>query len=208
MPPSAAVQLDPTSRGRGAAPEGRADHRGAGRARATVAPGRPLAHQALLEAVADELSLRDPDGTAARAVTDLPALARVLAASVVDTAATWEEHLGGFYDVDGVRHLLSSGGRLITKQAVSNRRGLLALTTGSGRVVYPIFQFAGSRVVDGLHEVLAALPESLVSRWTLASWLVSEQGDLGGESPMALLRDHAASRVVAAARRWATVLAT
>ena len=208
MPPSAALRLDPASRGRGAAPEGLADPRGIGRSGTTVPPGRPLAHRALLDAVAGELALRDSDGTAARTVTDLPALARVLAASVVDTAATWDEHLGGFYDVDGVRCLLSSGGRPITKQAVSKRRGLLALTTGAGRVVHPIFQFVGSAVVEGLDEVLAVLPESLVSRWTLASWLVSEQGDLGGESPMALLRDHATSRVVSAARRWATVLAT
>ena len=203
MPPSAALQLVPVSRGRDVAPkrdEGRGEE---GRASATVPP----AHQALLEAVAGELSLRDPDGTAARTVTDLPALARVLAASAVDTAATWDEHLGGFYDVEGVRHLLSSGSRPITKQAVSKRRGLLALTTGSGRVVYPIFQFAGSAVVDGLDEVLAALPEPLVSRWTLASWLVSEQSDLGGESPMALLHDRAAAPVLRAARRWATALA-
>ena len=208
MPPAAALRLDPTSRSRGAVPEELADHRGPGRTRVAPPFDRPAAHRALLEAVADELSLRDPDGSAAGAVADLPALARVLAASAVDTATTWDEHLGGFYDVDGVRHLLSGGGRPITKQAVSKRRGLLALTTGSGRVVYPIFQFAGSGVVDGLDEVLAVLPESLVSRWTLASWLVSEQGDLGGESPVALLRDGAAARVAAAARRWATALAT
>lgn len=126
---------------------------------------------------------------------------------LMDDADTWDEHLGGFYDVDGVRHLLSSGSRPITEQAVSARRGLLTLTTGSGRVVHPIFQFAGSAVVDGLDEVLAVLPEHLVSRWTLASWLVSVQDDLGGESAMALLRDGAAARVVGAARRWATALA-
>lgn len=69
-------------------------------------------------------------------------LGPMLAAGVVDPAATWDEHLWGFYDVDGARHLLSSAGRLITKQAVSKRRGLLALTTESGWVVYLIFQFA------------------------------------------------------------------
>jgi hypothetical protein len=57
----------------------------------------------------------------------------------------------------------------VTKQ-VSKRR-LLALTTGSGRVVYPAFQFTAQRGA-GLPGVVAT-STTLVSPWTVASWLVS-----------------------------------
>lgn len=180
-----------------------------------VPPGRghpelvrgATSHQEFLETVAVELLLRDPDGSRMRRITDLHAVARHAAEVAVDTAATWTEHLGGFYDVEGVRRILSRGGTPVSKQAVSKRRGLLALTTGSGRVVYPQFQFDGGGTLAGLEGVLRAVPEQLVSRWTLASWLVSAQDELGGDTPVTLLRDGAVQPVVAAARSWASALA-
>nr|WP_231126459.1 antitoxin Xre/MbcA/ParS toxin-binding domain-containing protein [Motilibacter aurantiacus] len=154
-----------------------------------------------------ELLLRDPDGSRLDRVDDPDALARETAGRVVDTAAAWEAHLGAFYDVEGVRTLLSRGGRLISKQAVSKRKGLLALTTGSGRVVYPRFQFADGAPLAGLDDVLAELPEPLVSRWTVASWLVSPQPALDGERPVDVLREGSPAPVAAAARGWARSLA-
>lgn len=163
------------------------------------------AQRSFVEQLLRELVLRDPDG-AALARVDAGAAARGAVDHVLDSAERWADHLGGFYDVEGVRRLLSRSGRLVSKQAVSKRRGLLALTTGSGRVVYPTFQFSGGSPLPGLDAVLREVPESLVSRWTLASWLVSPQPDLGA-TPVQLLREGAGDVVVAAARGWARALA-
>lgn len=175
-----------------------------------VLAGTTGAQRSFVEQLLRELVLRDPDG-AALARVDAGAAARgavdLVLDSVLDPGQRWTDHLGGFYDVDGVRRLLSRSGRLISKQAVSKRRGLLALTTGSGRVVYPTFQFSGGSPLPGLDAVLREVPEQLVSRWTLASWLVSPQPDLDGAAPVQLLREGAGDLVVAAARDWARALA-
>jgi hypothetical protein len=126
---------------------------------------------------------------------------------VVDSS--WEQ-LGAFYDVAAVRSLLGRVGKPITRQDVDKRKGLLALTTGSGQVVYPAFQFRGRQLVDGLDQVLNELPEQLVSRWTLASWLVSPESDLGGERPIDVLFGQdpgGVDAVVRVAQAWAVDLA-
>ncbi len=172
-----------------------------------VLDGLVPAHRMVLSAIARELRLRDPDGTQVGTVDDLEELGRQAADRLFDDVRRWHEHLGGCYDVEGVRRLLSHGDRPVSRQAVSKRRSLLALTTGSGRVVYPAFQFRGSAPIDGLGPVLAALPEALVSRWTVASWLVSPNRDLDDERPIDVLADGYAPAVVTAARRWAAALA-
>lgn len=160
-----------------------------------------------LRSFAAELMLRDPHGAQLARVDDPRALARETAASAVGAASVWEKHLGAFYDAEGVRELLGRRGGPVTRQAVSKRKGLLALTTGSGRVVYPSFQFLDRSPVVGLDKVLAALPESLVSRWTVASWLASPQRELGGECPIDVLARGAVQPVAAAAHGWARSLA-
>lgn len=125
----------------------------------------------------------------------------------VDTDREWTEHLGGFYTVNAVRHLLSRRGRPVTKQAVSKRRDLLALKTGSGRVVYPKFQFRHGRPVAGLSEVLAIFDDAVVSPWTVASWLVSPNRDFEGDTPIEVLAAEMVDPVVAAARSWTAQLA-
>jgi hypothetical protein len=166
----------------------------------------PPAHRDAAVAFLDELRRRDPDGHTLRAAADPGALARQAATTVVDAAATWQEALGSFYDVETVRRLLGRGKRSVSRQAVSKRRDLLALRTGSGRVVYPAFQFRGSTPLAGLADVLAALPPALVSRWTVASWLVSTLPELDGERPIDVLASGATPAVVAAAQEWATAL--
>lgn len=154
-----------------------------------------------------ELERRDPDGTRLASVHDVDALARAAVDLVLDSATTWHEHLGSFYDTDGVRRLLGRPGSPVTKQAVSKRSDLLALTTGSGRKVFPRFQFRGHGTMPGLGEMLAALPEALVSRWTVASWLVSSAQDLEGQRPIDALADGNRRAVLASARAWAAALA-
>ena len=124
-------------------------------------------------------------------------------------AASWEQ-LGAFYDSAAVRSLLGREGKPVTRQAVSKRKGLLALATGSGQVVYPAFLFRGRQPVAGLDQVLNKLPEQLVSRWTLASWLVTPEPDLGGERPIDALFDEdpgGVDAVVRVAQAWAVELA-
>ncbi len=73
--------------------------------------------------------------------------------------------LGPFVDEDGARELYPSV-RLVESDS-------LMLVTRSGRAVWPMFQFEGGEVLPGLAEVVDVLPEGLVSRWTVASWLLA-----------------------------------
>ena len=184
----------------------------AARDRSTTEPNpslQPRAHTELMRAFSAQLAQYDPTGALVARSDDVTSLARDAAQRVLDTAATWVEHLGAFYDTEGVQKLLSRHGAPITRQAVHKRRGLLALTTGSGQVVYPAFQFDGQHPVKGLASVLDVLPEARASRWTVASWLVSPEAELNGERPVDVLRDQGPEghiAVLGAARRWAAQL--
>ena len=116
-----------------------------------------------------------------------------------EVAGRWSEQLEGFYTAETVRELL--GG--VSKQAVSKRKDLLALRTGRGRVVYPKMQFRRSRPAPGLSAVLAAVPETVVDRWTLAGWLSSPNRHLAGDRPIDALHDGPQGLVVELASAWA-----
>lgn len=177
--------------------------------RAATGP-RPTAHTELIKAFSEQLAQYDPTGAIVSRSDDVTAMARDAAQRVLETASTWVEHLGSLYDSEGVAKLLSRTGTPISRQAVHKRRGLLTLTTGSGQIVYPAFQFDGRRPVPGLAAVLDTLPETVVSRWTVASWLVSPEADLAGARPIDVLRDHGPegrAAVLSAARRWSSQLA-
>lgn len=172
-----------------------------------AAPSRDDLLDRLFEAFEREVRHRDPEGRTLARASDLEDVAAAAARLVVDTGDRWRQHLGGFYDTQAVRRLLGSPGSPVTKQAVSKRRGLLALRTGSGRVVYPCFQFVDGSLVEGLDEILEALPERLVSRWTVASWLVSGNPELGGDRPIDVLAEGHLAPVLAGACSWARALA-
>src|SRR5262249_43927297 len=96
---------------------------------------------------------------------------------------TWEDHLGPLLEWGDVAAVL---GTVSTRQgviALANRRRLLALPTKSGKLLYPAFQFRGARMLSGLHELLVQLDQSGASPWTQASWFVTSQDELGGETP-------------------------
>src|SRR4051794_12904884 len=98
-------------------------------------------HRQLATAVLERLARLDPDGSRL-AAADADQAAELAVAQIFDPSIRWVEDLGAFYDVEGVRRLLTrTGTDWISRQAVSKRKGLLALTTGSGRVVYPAMQF-------------------------------------------------------------------
>jgi hypothetical protein len=159
------------------------------------------AHDQLIDAFARELELRDPSGTWALAIGDPSMLVEQAVARMLAASSLWSAHLGPVYDVAGVMSILG-----VTKQAVSKRH-LLALTTGSGRVVYPAFQFTSSGVVPGLPAVLALVPDSLVSPWTVASWLITPAVELAGSTPIAVLTSGETAAVLDLASRWSGALA-
>ncbi len=167
----------------------------------------PRSHRRALDAFAAELLLRDPDGKALSHISDLSSLVRRAAEHVVDSGEVWIEHLGPVYDTDGVAGLLG-GNSPVSRQAVNKRRGLLALKTGSGRVMYPAFQFDETgAVVDGVADVVKLFDDGRISMWSVASWLVSPEPDLADEKPINALRRGGRDAVVATARQWASSLA-
>jgi hypothetical protein len=130
------------------------------------------------------------------------------AALLATSELTWDEHLGPLYEWADVATVLGTVG---TRQGVNDlarRHRLLALPTKAGKLLYPAFQFRGARTISGLHELLVELHGSGASPWTQASWFVTPQDELEGETPAAYLSrrpldDHARQ----AARRVATRLA-
>lgn len=134
-----------------------------------------------------------------------PAEAGRRAALKAVSGTMWTDAVGPFFDTDGVMALL--GG--VSKQAIHDRvrrHRLLALRTGSGRLVYPTAQFVDEHVVEGLGKVLAVLIPDDAEAWMVASWLTTADPDLGDRSPIAALRAGAVDDVVAAARQVATGL--
>jgi hypothetical protein len=130
------------------------------------------------------------------------------AALLATSEMTWEEHLGPMFEWADVAAIL---GTVSTRQGINDlakRRRLLALPTKSGKLLYPAFQFSGARTISGLHELLVELDGSGTSPWTQASWLVTAQDELDGETPAAYLsRQPIDDRVRRAVRRAAARLA-
>jgi hypothetical protein len=128
---------------------------------------------------------------------------RALAAQAPD-ASPWDELIGPFQRTDGVQARLG-----ITRQAVAAkaaRRRLLRVFTSDGVALFPVWQFDGGRVTDGLAEVLALFPEDAVDGWTLAGWLCTEDPELEAV-PMELIRAGEGEVVRLVARRAAAALA-
>lgn len=124
----------------------------------------------------------------------------ILAADADDQA--WVEQLGPALSGAAVARMLG-----VSPQAVSSNKGLLRLRMRSGRVGYPIFQFAGRLSVDGLADIVRMLGPVVATEWTIASWLTSPSVDLGGETPIDTLRDgHRSAPVAIAAQRFAAAL--
>lgn len=116
----------------------------------------------------------------------------------------WDEIVGPFVRSEGVQARLG-----ITRQSIAAkaaRRRLLRVITGDGRHLYPLWQFEGDRLVDGLVEVLTLFPEASVDGWTLAAWLRTAEPDLG-ESPFDVLAGGEQEKVLAVARAAAQSLA-
>lgn len=165
----------------------------------------PSGHDLLSKHFRRELEAVDPDGTGASRLDDMRSAARFAVLHAL-AEVHWTAEIGPFYDGDSVRTLLGRGGAPVSRQAVSQRRDLLALRTGSGRVVYPAFQFDGRSPVAGLRAVLEVFETVSVSPWTLASWLSSRSSELDGRTPVEALRSGDVDAVRDVAVRWASAL--
>lgn len=142
----------------------------------------------------DPRSLGSPDHVAGRMLATVP------------TAHPWDEQTGPFYDTPGVVRLLG-----VSKQAVADRvrrRTLLAASTAQGRVVYPIWQFDGSKINAAISTVLTAFRHVTVDGWAIASWFTTPAASLDGATPVQWLRGRREAGPVRelardTARRWA-----
>ena len=130
------------------------------------------------------------------------------AALLATAEAVWGRHLGPLFDLEQAKAVLAVGSR----QAVfdlAKRGRLLALDAAGGRKLYPAFQFGpDGRPYPELAPVLAAFSGAIETPYTLASWLVSPQDLLEGETPAAWMRSRRdPERLQEAARRAAAALA-
>jgi hypothetical protein len=122
---------------------------------------------------------------------------------------SWREVLGPLFNVEQTQALLKVGSR----QAVSDlaKRGrLLALNGSDGRKLYPAFQFGPTgRPYPEVANVLGIFSGIVETPYTIASWFVSPQDLLEGETPVAWLRSRKGSSeiLLEAARRSADKLA-
>ena len=89
----------------------------------------------------------------------------------------------------------------ITPQGVAKRADaaeILRVPNGDGRPAYPMFQFHGRGVLDGLPAVLRRL-RAVDEALTVASWLTTPKRSLSGRTPVEELRGGGAEAVLAAA---------
>jgi hypothetical protein len=130
------------------------------------------------------------------------------AALLAAAEAVWGRQLGPLFDLEQTKAALGVG----TRQAVSDlaKRGrLLALDASGGRKLYPSFQFSPSgRPYPEIARVLEIFAGQVETPYTIASWLVSPQDFLRGETPAAWMRSgHEPEPLYESARRAAARLA-
>jgi hypothetical protein len=167
--------------------------------------------RAYVEEVANDVrrrlleQLNAADGATALAVLGPPGEAAELMVSALPQPSPWADAVGPVYRTPAVRRLL--GG--VSRQALvdrARRHTLLALRTADDHLVWPTFQFDGSRPLAGLARVLAAFDRH-VDEWMLARWLRAEQPELEQQSVVGWLRaggdvDRAVEVAATTAARW------
>jgi hypothetical protein len=149
--------------------------------------------------------LNAADGATALAVLGPAGDAADLMVSALPRPSPWADAVGPVYRTPAVRRLL--GG--VSRQALvdrARRQTLLALRTADDHLIWPVFQFDGSRPLTGLARVLGAFDRD-VDGWMLARWLRAEQPALDQRSVVDWLRtggdvDRAVEVAATTAARW------
>lgn len=116
------------------------------------------------------------------------------AALLVESATAWSDHLGPLLDVPAAMAVLG----VTTRQAVYDlaaRHRLLGLSRTGGGMAFPAFQFdpTTGRPYDVLPALLATFAAAGVDTYTVATWLVTAQDELGGRPPASVLADPTAA---------------
>ncbi|SDD42129.1 hypothetical protein [Rhodococcus tukisamuensis] len=120
----------------------------------------------------------------------------------------WENHIGPI-----LTHKQTLEVTGWTKQALSQAvrdRRVLRLEAEDGTAGYSVTGFddaAPAKPIPGIKEVLRAWSHADPQGWTVASWLMTEQPELGGRTPRESLLGGDATAVVALARQAADRLA-
>jgi len=116
----------------------------------------------------------------------------------------WSEIVGPLLDVGQAQNLLALDNPQTVRELA--RKGcILALDGSGGRDLYPAFQFdpAGHPYPE-LAKVVDAFSDVVETPYTIASWFVSPQDLLDGETPVDWMRSQKdPSRLLAAAKRSA-----
>jgi hypothetical protein len=125
----------------------------------------------------DAPELRDPVALGRRAAL------RAMAASA------WGQVLGPLFDAEQTKTVLG----VTSRQAVhdlAKRKRLLVLGSSGGRKLYPAFQFGDQgRPFAEIPEVLRTFEDVVETPYTIASWFVSPQDLLEGQTPAAWLHE-------------------
>ena len=123
-------------------------------------------------------------------------------------STAWQEALGPLLDLESIRKTLGDE-RAEEARDLGSRQRLLVLPTADGRQLYPGFQFTDQgRPYPGIETVLGIFTEVVATPYTIASWMVSPQDLLDGETPVTWLRaGRDSAPLLEAARRSASKLA-
>jgi hypothetical protein len=132
---------------------------------------------------------------------EVPREAAVRSAILAASDAVWAQGLERLLARAEVQTLMNVGTRQGIADHVSRQR-LLALPDRDGQRLFPAFQFGeDGRPLPGLGEVLRALHGAFESPYSLASWFVTGQEELAGETPAVMLRAGELEAVMLAAAR-------
>jgi hypothetical protein len=127
------------------------------------------------------------------------------AASLVVSEAAWRQLLGPLLDTAQVRAILNPEDR---QDDPSKRARLLVLPGFDGRKLYPAFQLdLNGRPYPEIAAIVEIFSDAIETPYTIASWLLSPQDLLEGETPIAWLQaGKDSTQVLEAAQRSAVKL--
>lgn len=105
----------------------------------------------------------------------------------------WAEIVGPCYTTASIRRTLRWTSAQVA--AAVESLSLLELETDDGVRLYPAFQIAEGRVIDGVTDVLRVLSAGTESTWTWAQWLNTPVDDETGEEAPSAIEQLRAGRI-------------
>ena len=126
------------------------------------------------------------------------------AAAEIPAETIWSEILGPLLTTEQVQSLMGPDSRQAVGDLARKSR-ILVLDGSNGRNLFPSFQFdPEGQPYSVMAKVVTVFSEVVETPYTIASWFVSPQDLLDGETPVAWMRSQKdPSRLLAAAKRSA-----